>query len=290
MKDLYKLLEVNETASEEVIKAAYKTLALRNHPDRAKDNERIMKEEKMKELNYAREILLDPVKREKYDMELRLERNRQQNEIIQSKVNQHKERETKIVQSVYKQKEPDTPTAAVGGAFAGFLYLLRNPKKNKNLLFLCTFLFLFAFAQIFLCFYLFNQSSPSNNSNKQLGNGVIVMSQNLIVPNKTTENEIRKMFGDPNEGSSDNIMQYKQHAKILLNSDDIVVGWIDNYKELDFRRYNVDIRLEDISVGMTKQQIITQYGYPDTYSESIFVYNNIIIYLENDVVVKVEKE
>ena len=77
MKDYYKILEVNETASAEVIQAAYKILAKKYHPDHAKPNEKAMKEARMKEINNAKEVLLNPKEREKYDILLRQEKERQ---------------------------------------------------------------------------------------------------------------------------------------------------------------------------------------------------------------------
>jgi curved DNA-binding protein CbpA len=294
MEDLYKLLEVNETASADVIRAAYKTLAMINHPDKARDSDRALKEEKMKKLNYARDVLLDPERREKYDMELRLERNRQQNEIIESKVQQSKNKEAETKQkrkskisNVAKQYDTKTPQnmgRAVTGAFGSFFKLFKNPKKNKNIIMISACLFLFAFAQVFLCLFLF-----SNSSNQiTIGKKTTVV-ENKIIPNETTEEDIIAMFGEPkrNEG---NVMEYKDHAKILLNDEHVVIGWLDNYKELNFRKNTVGIKQENISVGMKRQLIISKFGYPDTYSDQIFVYGNIIIYFENGVVSRVEKE
>ena len=59
----YEILEVTENASEEVIKAAYKTQAAKYHPDNKKTGD----EKKMQMLNIAYEILSDPDKRKQYD-------------------------------------------------------------------------------------------------------------------------------------------------------------------------------------------------------------------------------
>ena len=91
MKDYYKLLEVTETASSEVIQAAYKILAKKYHPDVAKTENKAQYELKMKELNQAKEILLNPKSREKYDADLKRERERIQEEYINTKANKHKE-------------------------------------------------------------------------------------------------------------------------------------------------------------------------------------------------------
>ncbi len=64
-KDYYKLLGVDEKASEKEIKKAYKKLALKYHPDKNPDNKEA--EEKFKEINEAYQVLSDAEKRKKYD-------------------------------------------------------------------------------------------------------------------------------------------------------------------------------------------------------------------------------
>lgn len=64
-KDYYKTLGVEEDASAEEIKKAYRKLAQKYHPDRNPDNPRA--EEKFKEIQEANEVLSDPEKRKKYD-------------------------------------------------------------------------------------------------------------------------------------------------------------------------------------------------------------------------------
>ena len=66
MVDYYAILGVNATAEDVVIRAAYKALAQRYHPDRFAGS----KEEahrRMSELTQAYEVLADPVRRPKYD-------------------------------------------------------------------------------------------------------------------------------------------------------------------------------------------------------------------------------
>jgi len=64
MKELYKTLEVQEDASEQEIKKAYRKLAKKYHPDKCKTPEC---EEKFKEINAANEVLSDKIKRAQYD-------------------------------------------------------------------------------------------------------------------------------------------------------------------------------------------------------------------------------
>ena len=65
-RDLYEILGVNENATDDEIKKAYKKLARQYHPDLNQDD-REGAERKMKELNVAYEILKDPEKRARYD-------------------------------------------------------------------------------------------------------------------------------------------------------------------------------------------------------------------------------
>jgi DnaJ-class molecular chaperone len=64
-KDYYKILGVDKKANEKEIRAAYRKLARKYHPDvNPGDN---AAEEKFKEINEANEVLSDPEKRKKYD-------------------------------------------------------------------------------------------------------------------------------------------------------------------------------------------------------------------------------
>jgi len=64
-KDYYKLLGVERTVSEDVIRRAYRKLAMKYHPDRNPGNKQA--EDKFKEINEAYQVLSDPEKRTRYD-------------------------------------------------------------------------------------------------------------------------------------------------------------------------------------------------------------------------------
>lgn len=64
--DYYKILGVERGASEDELKAAYRKMAMKFHPDRNKENPSEA-EEKFKEVNRAYDVLKDPQKRAAYD-------------------------------------------------------------------------------------------------------------------------------------------------------------------------------------------------------------------------------
>lgn len=68
-KDYYKVLGVSPQASEAEIKAAYKKLAVKYHPDQNQGNKAA--EERFKAISEAKEVLMDADNRRKYD-ELRI--------------------------------------------------------------------------------------------------------------------------------------------------------------------------------------------------------------------------
>lgn len=65
-KDLYEVLGVARTSTQEQIKTAYRKLAMKYHPDKNRDDPKGASE-KFKEINQAYEVLSDPEKRQQYD-------------------------------------------------------------------------------------------------------------------------------------------------------------------------------------------------------------------------------
>ncbi|MDD3852552.1 MAG: DnaJ C-terminal domain-containing protein [Syntrophomonadaceae bacterium] len=66
-RDYYEILGVNRDADEKKIKAAYRKLARKWHPDLHSGKDKDKAEEKFKEINEAYEVLSDSEKRAKYD-------------------------------------------------------------------------------------------------------------------------------------------------------------------------------------------------------------------------------
>ena len=66
-KNFYEILGVSKEASEQELKKAYRSLSLKNHPDRSSDPDA---QSKFQEISNAYEILSDPQTRSTYDAEL----------------------------------------------------------------------------------------------------------------------------------------------------------------------------------------------------------------------------
>ena len=65
-KDYYEVLGVPKDASDDVIRKAYKKLAIKWHPDKHVDDKKEA-EEKFKEISEAYSVLSDPKKKREYD-------------------------------------------------------------------------------------------------------------------------------------------------------------------------------------------------------------------------------
>lgn len=66
-KDYYEILGTSKGASQQDIKKAYRSLALKHHPDRVPEEKKKEAEERFKEISEAYGVLSDPQKRQMYD-------------------------------------------------------------------------------------------------------------------------------------------------------------------------------------------------------------------------------
>jgi DnaJ-class molecular chaperone len=72
---LYEVLEVSSHASSEVIKAAYRALMEKYHPDKHPEQRRSWAEEMSRKLNHAYSVLSNPQQRSVYDHANGIRRN-----------------------------------------------------------------------------------------------------------------------------------------------------------------------------------------------------------------------
>ena len=66
-KDYYEILGIPKTSTLADIKKAYRSLALKYHPDRVPEAEKKVAEERFKEISEAYGVLSDPQKKQTYD-------------------------------------------------------------------------------------------------------------------------------------------------------------------------------------------------------------------------------
>jgi len=66
-KDYYEVLGIKKDATPQQIKKAYRSLALRYHPDRVSEDKKAEAEKKFKEMSEAYGVLSDVKKRQMYD-------------------------------------------------------------------------------------------------------------------------------------------------------------------------------------------------------------------------------
>jgi curved DNA-binding protein CbpA len=101
-KDYYAILEISQSASLAEVKSAYRTQALKWHPDK---NRGMDTAEKMKEINEAKLILTDKEARLRYDKEYLRFKSFQQDKEKSKKSEEHKQHEQKKQEQEKKTEE-----------------------------------------------------------------------------------------------------------------------------------------------------------------------------------------
>lgn len=247
MKDYYRILEVSEYASEDIIKNAYKTLSKKYHPDLHKNQYKIF-EQKMKEINEAYNVLVNPETRKEYDQALIKEKEKLSTVVIPQR---NVEQETFVSQKSKKEQN-----------------FINSLNLNKIIIFaiiISLSMLIFIFFSIFKIFNI----NDFNVKNVDIG---------------VSEKYIIQTYGDP-INQSNNVLIYDNFAIIL--DEKKVTGWIDIYKELNLGEKK-NLKEKDLRIGDPIEKIINQKGNPDVLLEKIAIYDNIVIYLKDGYIQKFE--
>ena len=118
--DYYKILGVSKTATEKEIKAAYRKLARKYHPDLNPDNKAA--EKKFKEINEAHEVLSDPENRKKYDKYGENWKHGEEYEKAQQQYNQQQSQRQSSRHGFSEQEYSDFFESMFGGGGASSRY------------------------------------------------------------------------------------------------------------------------------------------------------------------------
>lgn len=154
----YELLQISETASPEVIRAAYMALAKKYHPDLCSDNP-TQAEDKMKQINAAYETLSDPIKRRNYDLQLRIQRTRQST--YQSNTSQYSQYQSNTNENSQDQSHHQTYTRPQSDTQPP----KKEPKKKKITKWLLSVLYIaFAISLVAVPLYIYYYSADNTSS------------------------------------------------------------------------------------------------------------------------------
>lgn len=138
MKDYYKILGLDKSASTDEVKHVYRRLAMKYHPDR---NNAADAEAKFKEINEAYETLSNSEKREKYNAKLNFDKNYDPFDACFNKKNKYKEQSfhntspnSKIIVTATLKQAYNGFNAYIGnriyeikpGAWSGQTFIIQN--------------------------------------------------------------------------------------------------------------------------------------------------------------------
>lgn len=282
MRNYYRLLEVSETASTEVIISAYKALSKKNHPDLFPPEKSVYQSSVMKELNIAKEILTDEKRRKAYNNELQSYKNIT---TVSMPINANSEKKS------YKHKRKtlkhNVRTIKTWGKnkFSNKKKLAKESipklKTRKKIKILTGALILLAMLQIYLLarhyedikFPFLSLATSSDVSDKEIWVGMSI-------------NDVVKNFGIPDKHYSA-FLEYKDAVIYIQN--DRVIGWRDIEKNIPFTRKVRPKKITQFKIGAHKEEILFAYGAPDVKTQDVFVYDSFTLYFEESVLLRVEK-
>jgi uncharacterized Zn finger protein (UPF0148 family) len=157
-KSPYTILQVSENAESEVIKAAYKSLSKKYHPD---IDSSLNAQEKMKDINWAYSILRDPDKRKEWDISYI--RSRPQPSPPQSQKSASKYSAGTRVKQATSQSKPEKPRTKKQPVSSTARKKTEQAKDNR---FEVVVIVLFVIgATVALCYgsYFMNATTPSSS-------------------------------------------------------------------------------------------------------------------------------
>lgn len=129
MVDYYSILQVMPSASDEVIKSAYKALGKKYHPDNQKFSPDVC-EKMMAEINKAYEVLSDPVKRKEYDTQYHMYSSKEHSSQFSKEDDSYEKHET---QEPVRSSEPEQEdeSSVFQSLFRG---IERMAQKNRQVI------------------------------------------------------------------------------------------------------------------------------------------------------------
>lgn len=290
MKDYYRILEVHNSASPEVIRKAYETLAKKYHPDQ-NPNDIEYATDKMKEINEAYEVLSNTEKRRQYDLSYE-EYLREQYSMGEKKGSNEKSETIKTEDKGNTKKSPD---------FGFFSYF-----------FILFFIILIVFVLINSndLNYIdddFRQTDNSKTAYIDVGYDLARklisdyydegIERDIYVPKLeesksysyitigSTKDDVKRIMGLPTVISEN--LWYYDYSIIQFNSQNIVIGWAEIDTKLKVSLGKKDQNTEPFTLGSTKEEVIKAMGTPTAIllGENTWIYNTSIVFFENNNVV-----